>query len=229
MEVSVEKCEAMIAACKQAKKLLGVAYRCQFVPHHLEMIRLARQKEFGDLKLIEASFGFKIGDPKQWRLRRELAGGGALMDVGVYALQAARYISGEEPTEIYASESKTDRQKFAEVDESIIWSMRFPSGLLANCATTYNANGYNRVMAAADKGWFGLEPAYSYSGIKGKTSKGQINLPEVDHFAAEMDDFSKCILDNKPTRVPGEEGLRDVRYMTAIYESIAKKKPIQLA
>lgn len=229
MEVSVQKCQEMIDACKQAGVQLAVGYRCQFVPHHLEMIRLAREKTFGDVRLIEASFGFRIGDPNQWRLKHALAGGGALMDVGVYALQGARYVSGEEPVEVFATETKTDKQKFKEVDESIAWSMRFPSGLLANCATTYLVNGMNRLYAGADKGWFQLDPAYSYGGLKGRTSKAEMDLPQVDHFAAEMDDFAQCILNNRRTKVPGEEGLRDVKIMTAIYESIKTGKPVRIS
>src|SRR5687768_8836335 len=158
MEVSVKKCEQMIEACANAKRKLAIGYRCQFTPHHLEMIRLAREKSFGNVKLIEASFGFRISDPNQWRLKHELAGGGALMDVGIYALQAARYVSGEEPIEVFASETKTDKMKFKEVDETIAWSMRFPSGVMANCDTTYLVGGMNRVLVAAENGWFQLEP-----------------------------------------------------------------------
>ena len=204
------------------------ALRQKHLPHHLEMIRLAREKVFGAVKLIEASFGFRIGDPKQWRLRHDLAGGGALMDVGIYALQGTRYVSGEEPTEVFAIETKTDKVKFKEVDESILWSMRFPSGLVANCATTYLVNGMNRLFAAAENGWFQLDPAYSYGGLKGRTSKAEMDFPQVDHFAAEMDDFANCIINNKPSRVPGEEGLRDVKIMTAIYDSIRSGRPVKL-
>jgi predicted dehydrogenase len=228
MEVSVKKCEQMIEACRNAKRQLAIGYRCRFVPHHLEVIRLAREKVFGAVRLIEASFGFRIGDPKQWRLRHELAGGGALMDVGIYALQGARYIAGEEPVEVFATETKTDKVKFKEVDESIFWSLRFPSGLMANCGTTYLVNGMNRLFAAAENGWFELDPAYSYGGLKGRTSKGEMEIAQVDHFATEMDDFASCILNNKPTRVPGEEGLRDVKIMAAIYESIRRRRAVKL-
>jgi len=228
MEVSAKKCQSMIDACAKAGRKLAIGYRCRFVPHHLEMIRLAREKVFGELKVIEASFGFRIGDPNQWRLKHALAGGGALMDVGIYALQGARYVSGEEPTEVFAFETKSDPVKFKEVDESIVWTLRFPSGLIASCGTTYNANGLNRLHAAASNGWFELSSAYGYGGIKGRTSKAEMDFPQIDHFAAEMDDFADCILNNKTSRVPGEEGLRDVKIMTAIYESIRKGKPVKL-
>jgi predicted dehydrogenase len=220
MEISVERCQQMIDACKKANRKLGVAYRLQFEPHHLELMRLAREREFGDVKVIEASFGFAAGDPKQWRLRRELSGGGALMDVGIYALQASRYISGEEPIEISAMETKTDPVMFREVDESIAWQMRFPSGRLATCSTTYNANGMGRIRAHAQRGWFELDPAFNYTGIRGRRSDGKaISFPATDHFAVELDTFARSILDDQPFRASGEEGLRDVSIMMNIYEA----------
>ena len=133
MAVSSAECRKMITACQKAGKKLGIAYRCQFEPHHLEAIRLAREKTFGTMRSIQAGFGFKIGDPTQWRLKKALAGGGALMDVGIYALQACRLLTGEEPNLVSAVETKTDRVKFKEVDETLSWQMTFPSGVVASC------------------------------------------------------------------------------------------------
>ena len=118
LEISVERCQRMIDACKKAGKLLGVGYRLQFEPNKLECMRLAREKVLGDVKIIDANFGFVIGDPTQWRLKRALAGGGSLMDVGIYCLQATRMLTGEDPVWINASEVKTDAVKFKEVDET---------------------------------------------------------------------------------------------------------------
>jgi predicted dehydrogenase len=230
MEVSPAKCQEMVDACKKNNRLLAIGYRCQFVPYHLEMMRISREKQFGALKLIEASFGFKIGDPKQWRLKQALAGGGALMDVGIYALQGARYVAGEEPVEVTAFETKSDPVKFKEVDESIFWTMKFPSGVMANCGTTYNTNGMNRLYAGYENGWAQLDPAYSYGGLAGKTSKGPMDFPQIDHFAAEMDDFARCIKENRKSKVSGEEGVRDAKILAAIYESIRNGgKTIKLA
>ena len=230
MEVSPQKCQEMVDACKKANRLLAIGYRCQFVPYHLEMMRISHEKQFGPVKLIEASFGFKIGDPTQWRLKHALAGGGALMDVGIYALQGTRYVSGEEPIELTAFETKTDPEKFREVDETIQWHLKFPSGVIANCSTTYNSNGLNRLFAGFDKGWAQLDPAYSYDGLQGKTSKGPMDLPQVDHFATEMDDFAQCIMQNKKSKVSGEEGVRDLKILTGIYESIRNgSKTIKLS
>ena len=150
MEVSSEKCQQMIDACKKAGKQLAIGYRLHFEPNNLECVRLAREKVFGDLKLIQADFGFRIGDPTQWRLNRALAGGGPLMDVGVYALQATRYITGEEPTMVTAVETTNDHVKFKDVEESIAWQLKFPSGIIATSSSTYNFNGMNRCSKAAN-------------------------------------------------------------------------------
>jgi predicted dehydrogenase len=229
MEVSSEKCQEMIDACKKAGRQLAIGYRCQFEPHHVECIRLAREKVFGELKLIEAAFGFSIGNPNQWRLNRALAGGGAMMDVGVYALQAARYLAGEEPSLVSALETKTDPVKFKDVKESLVWTLKFPGGVVANCSTTYRFNGLNKFNVLAERGSFGLDPAYGYGGIRGRRSDGkELSFPATDHFAAQMDDFARCILNNEPTKVPGEEGLRDAKVITAIYESARTGKTVKL-
>ena len=229
MEVSPEKCQQMIDACKQAGRQLAIGYRCRFEPHHLECARLAREKVFGDLRMMEAGFGFAIGDPNQWRLNHALAGGGPLMDVGIYALQAARFVTGEEPILVSAVETKTDPVKFKDVEESITWEMKFPSGLLARCSTTYKFPGLNNFTVYADKGSFGMNPAFSYLGNRGFRSDGkELRFDAVNQFAVEMDNFAQCILNNRPTKVPGEEGLRDVRIMMAIYQAARTGKSVKL-
>jgi predicted dehydrogenase len=232
MAVSVKECDQMIAACRAAQRKLAIGYRLHFEPHNLELVRMAREKTFGAVKVIETSAGFHIDDPKQWRLNKALAGGGSLMDIGIYALQAARYISGEEPVSVSAQMSRTDPVKFKPgVDESILFTLKFPSGVVANCASSYAAF-LNRFRANAERGWFELQPALNYDGIKGRMrAEGgakEFSFPPVDHFAAEMDDFADCILNDKQTRVPGEEGRRDLRIMTAIYQSATSGKTIQL-
>jgi predicted dehydrogenase len=230
MEISVERCQQMIDAVKKAGKMLGIGYRCQFEPNHLECVRLAKEKVLGDLKIIDANFGFAIGDPSQWRLKRELAGGGSLMDVGIYCLQTTRMLTGEDPVWINAAEVKTDAVKFKDVDETVMWQTRFPSGVVSNCVSTYSANGLAGFRAAASRGWFGLEPAYFYGGNRGRRSDGpEINIPVADQFATELEDFADCIINKRPTKVPGEMGLADVKYLMAIYESIKKGRPVSLA
>jgi len=237
MEVSVEKCRQMIDACRKAGHQLAIGYRSRFDPHNIECIRLAREKVFGDLRIIEACFYIHLDQPPSaWLFHKALSGGGCLMDVGIYALQATRYITGEEPVLVSGMETKTDPVKFKEVDESMVWQAKFPSGVVAYCSASYNSGVFGRYTAKADKGWFELYPAFYYSGNRGRRSDGQeIRYPEVDalgeyyQFAAEMDDFAQCIMNNQPTRVPGEEGLRDVKIMTAIYEAARTGKTVSLA
>src|SRR3954469_12279279 len=229
LEISVERCQKMIDACKKAGVQLGVGYRLQFEPNNQECVRLAREKVLGDVKVIDATFGFAIGDPTQWRLKRDLAGGGALMDVGIYCLQTTRMLTGEDPVLISAVETKTDAVKFKEVDETISWTMKFPSGVISTCVSTYAANGLAGFRAATTRGWFGLEPAYFYNGNRGRRSDGaEINMPipSGDQFATELDDFADCVLNKRQTKASGEMGLSDVKYLMAVYESIRKGKPV---
>ena len=152
------------------------------------------------------------------------------MDVGIYSLQATRYLTGEEPAEVSAITTVTDPVKFKEVEESIIWQTKFPSGALTHCTATYDAQGMADFTAYAERGWFKLDPAFNYSGIQGvRSDRQEIHFPAIDQFAAEMDDFAQCILNNQPTKVPGEEGLRDVKIMMAIYEAARTGKTVSLA
>jgi predicted dehydrogenase len=230
MEATVDKCEQMIAAVKQAGRKLSVGYRCQYDPNHLECRRLAQEKVFGELKSIEAGFSRGI-TATEWRVKKALAGGGPLMDVGIYALQTCRFVSGLEPLEVSAKfEPITDPVKFAEVEQGVTWEMTFPGGLKAKCTTSYAGGSSKGFTVTTEKGTFGLNPAYNYNSARGTRSDGQaISLPSVNQFAAEMDDFAQCIMNNKPSKVPGEEGLRDVKIMMAIYESAKTGKPVKLA
>jgi predicted dehydrogenase len=229
MEATVEKCQQMIDALKHAGRMLAVGYRCQFDPNHLECRRLAMEKVFGELKTIEAGFSRPI-TANEWRVKKALAGGGPLMDVGIYALQTCRFVSAREPVEVTAKFGPvTDPVKFKEVEESVAWEMTFPGGLKTRCRTNYEINDANGFMVTAEKGTFGLNPAYNYNSARGTRSDGQpINLPSANQFVAEMDNFAQCIMNGKPSKVSGEEGLRDVNLMMAIYESARTGQPVKL-
>lgn len=164
MGVSVKKCEQMIQACKDASKMLSVGYRLHFEPYNLEMMRLGNEKIFGNIQKLKADNGMNV-PPNTWRTDKELAGGGPLMDLGIYCVQGALYTSGENPIAVTAQEGKkTDSQKFKEVEQSISWQLEFPSGLKAECSTSY-AEPKNLLRAEAEKGWFELSPSYQYGGL----------------------------------------------------------------
>lgn len=228
MAVSVKECEQMIAACKSAGKMLSIGYRLHFEPHNLEMMRLGQKEIYGPVKKIETGNGFVLTNPNVWRLDKELAGGGPLMDMGIYSVQGARYVMGKEPIAVTAREEKTKPQLFKEVEETLYWQMEFPGGAIADCETSYNKS-IGRLRAEATQGWFELEPAFSYSGIKGKTHKGPMNFPQINQQAVQMDDFAYCILHNKPTRVPGEEGLKDMKVIEAIYKAAQSGQKVKIS
>ncbi|HTC92510.1 MAG TPA: Gfo/Idh/MocA family oxidoreductase [Terriglobales bacterium] len=227
------ECQSMIDAARKADRKLMVAYRLRYEPFTQEMIRMAREQELGPVKIIQTSAGFNIGDPSQWRLKKDMAGGGSLMDIGIYALQAARYISGEEPVEINAMTYSTPGDpRFKEVEENINFQLRFPSGVLANCTSSYGCAYRSQFQALATKGWFELDPGLSYSGLRMRVSRGnKIEEPSLavrDHFALEMDHMSQCVMQNKEPLTPGEEGLRDLKIMMAIYEAARTGKTVKL-
>ena len=237
MANTVEECETMIAACKAAKVKLMIAYRCQFEAHHLEIRRMVQQREFGAVKLIEATNGQNMGDPTQWRLKRALAGGGALPDVGLYCLNTVRFALAEEPLEVIARTFSTPGDpRFTEVEESVAWQMRFPSGAIANCLTSYGHFEARRTRFFAEEAWFGMDPAFAYNGLRIQLGRalnvGQVveerRMTEENQFALEFDHFAHCVLNDLEPFTTGEEGLQDVRIMAAIYQSALEGRAVTL-
>ena len=234
MATTAQDCEQMIAAAKAANRKLMVGYRVRYEPFNQALIAYAREtSEAGATRLILADAGFNIGDPKQWRLRKPMAGGGSLMDIGIYALNAARYLSGEEPVAVNAMMHSTPNDpRFVEVEENITFQLRFPSGILANCGSSYGG-GVNRHRVIKARGAAELEPASSYTGLRMRVFRGgaieERTLPQRDHFASEMDHFAECILKNTEPLTPGEEGLKDLKVITAIYEAARTGKTVMLA
>ena len=227
------ECQTMIDAARKASRKLMVAYRCRYEPYNREAIRIARSHELGPTKVILADHGFNIGDPTQWRLKKDLAGGGSLMDIGIYSLQAARYLSGEEPAEVNAVMYSTPGDpRFKEVEETIDFQLRFASGVLANCTSSYGYAGQNHYRVVGTEGWLELDPATSYRGLRMRVHRANVTeereLPVRDHFALEMDHLSECVMENKEPLTPGEEGLRDLRVMMAIYEAANTGKTVKL-
>jgi predicted dehydrogenase len=232
MATSIADAKAMIAACEKANRKLMIAYRCQLEPVNLHAIELIRSGAIGTLQAIESANGFNIA-PGEWRLDKKLAGGGPLMDVGIYSLNACRYLTGEEPVSISAYSSVIDHDgRFNEVEENLSWTMKFPSGVVASCNTSYGAqmDGYYRVHGS--KGWFDLTPAFIYEGIhltgkiqgKAKGEPAQVlDMPEKERdpwqFAREGDYFAECVAKNEKPKPSGEEGLRDMEWMAKIYRA----------
>jgi predicted dehydrogenase len=226
MAVSVEDCDRMIAACRDANRMLSIGYRLHFEPHNKEMMRLGQQKEYCDFKKLLAENG--MDGTSGWRLNKKLAGGGPLMDVGIYCVQGVRYTTGMEPVAVRAQEGpKRDIETFKEVEESLSFQLEFPGGFIAECNTSYSEH-MNLLRAEVSNGWFELSPAYEYSGIKGRTAEGEMEFPEVNQQALQMDDFAHAIQNNRPTPVPGEMGRQDVKILQAIYQAMRTGERVEI-
>lgn len=231
MAVNAKEGQEMVDACKKANVKLLVGYRMHFEPKTLEIIRMRNDGELGKVMFFQGLSGFKIGDPTQWRLNKVLAGGGAMMDIGIYSINGARYMVGEDPVWVTAQERKTDKVKFKEgVDETILFQMGFPGGAVASCLSTYNMSHLDRFFVTAEKGFAELHPATGYGPIEGSTHKGKLTQPHKTHQTAQMDEMASIILEgNKPVvPVDGEEGLKDLKIIDAIYKAAKTGKQVYL-
>jgi glucose-fructose oxidoreductase len=221
---NVADAERALAACKAAKVKLSIGYRMHFCPYHDELRRLAREQDYGAFTAVKGGFSF-IMRQKVWRAEKKWAGGGPLMDLGIYFLQSACMASnGAAPIAVTATEgAKTRPDIFADVEETIDWTMEFANGLRGEGSTSYQKN-LNQVRADAPKGYIDIRTAYSYSGQTGGTTKGELwfDNPPGNQQARQMDDFALCVREGRESRVPGEMGVRDLKIIEAIYTSAAQ-------
>jgi predicted dehydrogenase len=231
MAVNAALAKEMVDACKKANVKLLIGYRMHFEAKTLEIIRMRNEGEFGKVLFFEGLSGFRIGNPNQWRLDKKLSGGGAMMDIGIYSVNGARYMVGEEPVWVTAQETKTDPQKFKEgIDETIMFQFGFPSGATASCLSTYSMNYLDRFFLNGEKGYGTLQPATGYGPIQGRTNKGELTHPHITHQTTQMDEMADIILQNKKPVVPvdGEEGWKDMKIIDAIFEAVKTGKKISL-
>jgi predicted dehydrogenase len=223
--------QEMVDACKKANVKLLVGYRMHFEPKTLEIIRMRKEGELGKIMFFQGLSGFRIGDPNQWRLNAKLAGGGSMMDIGIYSINGSRYMTGEDPVWVTAQETKTNPDKFKEgVDETIEFQFGFPSGAVASCLSTYNMNYLDRFFLSAEKGFAELLPATGYGPIQGRTNKGELTQPHVTHQTVQMDEMAGIILQGKQPIVPvdGEEAVKDLKVLDAIYQAAKTGKKVNL-
>ena len=223
MAFTVQDCQEMIDACYDAGVQLAVGYRLHYEPHHIEIKRLGQEKVFGPVRLVQASLGYDLSfiSPDDWHLKKSMAGGGPLMNLGVYCVQSGRYILGEEPISVTAQFGPiTMPHLFKEVEESISWQMNFPSGAVCTSTTTSNCS-IDRLFASAKKGFFELSPAISYGPFEGRSSEREFDFPVINQQAAQLDGIGKFILADQPLpeHISGMEGLKDIRVIEGIYKA----------
>ncbi len=237
MATNVADAQRMVDACKQAGRKLMIAYRCQYLPEFRSLVGMVRNKTYGDLRMIETTNGQNDANDGQWRLNKAMAGGGSLPDVGLYCLNTARFLTGEEPVEITARTTQpANDPRFREVEDICTFTLRFPSGVMAVCGSgySYHENRFLRLMAT--EATFGLDPAYGYDNLtmqiarRDGMSSGleQRRWAPKSQFALEMDAYAEAIRTEAVPLTPGEEGLQDMRLIAAIYEAAAGGSVVKL-
>jgi predicted dehydrogenase len=225
MAISSAECRTMIAACRTANVKLMIAYRCHYDPTHLEAERIIQSGAIGRINAFEGAFGFNA-KPGIWRLTRQLGGGGALMDMGIYPMNAMRYFTREEPSAFTAVASTQDHAsgRFQDVEQTLVFTMKFPSGALATVSTAYGSNMPGLLRIYGDKGTLELSPAFSYSGIHlagmaGASANATSPTEDTTHFQLEAEAFARNIRLGTAPLTPGEEGLKDMLAIEAIYRA----------
>ena len=223
MAMNAAEAQEMVDACKANGVQLAIGYRLHFEPFNKRVMELGQQKVYGKVKSLEAknTSDMTKGSLDVWRLRKDLAGGGPLMDLGIYCVQGVCYTLGKMPVAVTAKYGKvTQPTYFYDVEESISWEMEFEDGVIAKCESSYaDKEASGSLSAKAENGWWKLEPAYGYDGKKGETKDGKMDLPNIYEQVNQMDGQAESFMKNQKSIVPGEMGVRDMKILDAIYES----------
>lgn len=237
MATQAKDAQEMVDACARAGRKLMIAYRCQYEVKNRAVIESVRAKKLGTIGMIEANNYQNQGDPGQWRLKKALSGGGSLPDIGLYCLNSSRAVLNEEPSEVLATISTPAHDpRFVEVEDSISFILKFPSGALAVCSSSYSQHDNKRLTVFGSEGIASIENAFAYHGQELKItlpepegdSVSQKILPDKNQFALELDHMASCIQNDVTPHTPGEEGLQDQRIMEAIYRSAQSGRPVAL-
>jgi glucose-fructose oxidoreductase len=229
MAVTADECERMVEACRENNVKMMIAYRLHFEEVNLKAVDLVRRGKIGDAKFFNSSFSMTV-KPDNVRTQKEL-GGGTLYDIGVYCINAARYLFRAEPKEVMAVSVNTGRKGLEEIDESTGALLRFEGERVAAFVTSFGAADVASYRIVGTKGQLHVDPAYEYAEglgyeltVNGKTTRKRIG--KRDQFAPELLYFSDCILKNREPEPSGEEGLQDVRIVQALYESAETGKAV---
>ena len=221
--ISTEDAQAMVDACREAGVRLMTAYRCQYTPEHWAARRAVQSGALGPVRIIDSVHTHVESDPGAWRLKKDLAGGGPLPDIGLYSVNSIRFVLGQEPLWVFAHAEQPDDERFAEVEASMGWVMGFPGGVIATCLTSYAAHDVSTLRVVGERGSVLLDPAFAYGGLRvvtdSREGRQELTFPAYDQFTNEFDHFAACIREGQTPWTPGEEGVADHRVMDALYES----------
>lgn len=239
MAESSARCRQMISEARRAGLKLGVAYRAWHDPVNRFAMEARAKAGLGDLRTVAAHKGFVMSlPPTDWRFDRRLGGGGALVDIGIYSLQATRYVTGEEPLDVQATTwSEPSDPRYRAVEQTIAWTARFPSGVLASCTASWDYSGQNTVRAAFRDGFIEMDPATLGANNRlyiGRRRDGAFGIEErivasPDQIAAQFDHFSQAVINDTAPMTDGTEGLKDVLAIEAIYGAAASGRAERVA
>src|SRR5690554_10514 len=230
MAMTETECQEMIDACRKNKQTLSIGYRLQHEPNTQEYQRIIKNKLLGNVKSLECAAGYRENRTDHWKQKKEM-GGGVLYDMGVYSIQGARLGSNMEPVAVVSAKTSTTRPEIYKdgLDETTEAKLEFPGGVIADIKTSFGEN-INFLNVFSEKGDLKMAPYQSYAGVKGSSPLGEINFPYQVPWqqAKQMDNDALAIMQGKPLLVPGEEGLRDIRIVEAIYRSAASGQRVNL-
>ncbi len=232
MATTVEECQRMIGACGEKQVRLMIAYRKYFEPASLMLKKLVTSGKLGRLIIIHSAFTILLGQKTPaWQFDRKLAGGGSLMDVGVYCVNTVRWLTGEDPLEASAYSWTVEPARFSEVEENIAFRLTFPHGLVLQATSSFGAAQASFLHIHGERGWAALDPAFAYNEerrlfgkIGGRWLEKKFKV--MDEFALEIDSFAQSIRRKRDPEPDGNEGLRDIAIIQAIYRSARENRPI---
>lgn len=234
MAVTTRECQMMIHTARKNKRKLMVAYRLHFEKGNLEAVDAARHGRLGKLRFFSSDFAQQVVKDNVRLSEPVSKGGGPVYDMGIYCINAARYLFGEEPTEVYATSATAKDSRFEKAEEMTAVTLRFPAERLASFTASFGAADIGRYTLVGTKGILTADPSYEYAEglgfetrIAGRSRKR--TFPKRDQFAAELVYFSDCILKDKQPEPSGEEGMADVRIIEAIYKSVRSGKTVRLS
>ena len=231
MADTVAECEEMIRAAEQSKVKLMIAYRLHFEPANLNAIERVQRGEIGEPRIFSSVFTQQVAEGNI-RLQKAL-GGGPLMDMGVYPINACRYLFRDEPVEVTGVGANSGDPRFREVHEMVTGVLRFPQERLAIFTCSFGAAPADAYQVVGTKGELWLKAAYDYHEklkmtVKVKDQEKETAFDKVDQFGGEIDYFSQCVLEHREPEPSGYEGLADVRIVEALLESMRSGKPVKL-
>lgn len=232
MAMDEDECQTIIAAVKDAGVKLMIAYRLHFERGNLSAMEIVKSGKIGQPRIFTSVFSQQVKAGNS-RLDREVAGG-AIYDMGVYCINAARYLFRAEPEEVFAWNQSSKDERFAEVPEMTSAMMKFPGNRIATFTCSFGATDRSEFEIVGTKGSLKMDPGYEMAEdlkldltVDGKTKK-QV-FKKRDQFAPELIYFSDCILSNKQPEPSGEEGLADVRVIQALLQSAETNRPVEIA